>query len=178
MMSCTAHAVAGAFEFDVRKQGLPPFSPSRLFIWYNTRAKSHIPHAVKKNVGSSLRDAIKSLNFKAHGVCSESDWSYEVGKSDEKTHFFLHNAKAAKKPPVRVEKHAHQHTAARYYSFTRENLLKKLKQCLDQGYPIIFGMKTYGLLSGGKIDSNGHGLSTSRLDTSRLLLCLLTGLAV
>ena len=169
MASCTAHAVAGAFEFEVIKQGLPEFSPSRLFIWYNARAKSHVPHATKKNVGSSLREAIKSLNFKEHGVCSESDWSYEVGKSNRKTRYFLNHAKAARRPPAIVEKHAHLHTAAKYRAIRAPNLREKLIQCLDNGYPFVFGMRTYGLLS--KVNHHGRGLGTlmvSAFDTSFL----------
>ncbi|EPS95899.1 hypothetical protein FOMPIDRAFT_1032686 [Fomitopsis schrenkii] len=156
MGSCTAHAVAGAFEFEVQKQGLPDFSPSRLFIWYNARAKSSVLHATKKNVGSSIREAIKSLNFKEHGVCSESDWPYEVGKYNKKTRYFIDNAKAARKPPAIVEKHAHLHTAAKYRAICAPNLREKLIQCLDQGYPFVFGMHTYGLLS--KVNKHGRGL--------------------
>lgn len=68
------------------------------------------------------------------------------------------------KPPASVEKHAHQHTAANYYSITGTgtppNLRKRLIQCLDRGYPFVFGMKTYGLLS--EIAHNGgRGLSAS-----------------
>ena len=158
MASCTAHAVAGAFEFEVIKQGLPEFSPSRLFIWYNARAKSRDPHATKKNVGSSLREAIKSLNFKEHGVCSEHDWSYEVGKANRKTRYFLNHAKAARRPPAIVEKHAHLHTAAKYRAIRSPNLREKLIQSLDNGYPFVFGMKTYGLLS--NVDKYGQGLGT------------------
>ena len=37
--SCTANAIAGAIEFDQRKEKLTePFTPSRLFIYYNERA--------------------------------------------------------------------------------------------------------------------------------------------
>src|SRR5215469_10984354 len=36
--SCTANAIAGAIEFDQKKQSLPDFIPSRLFIYYNERA--------------------------------------------------------------------------------------------------------------------------------------------
>src|SRR5260221_11513884 len=36
--SCTGNAVAGAFEFDRRKQQLPDFLRSRLFIYYNERS--------------------------------------------------------------------------------------------------------------------------------------------
>ena len=32
--SCTANAIAAALEFDMMKQGLPDFTPSRLFIYY------------------------------------------------------------------------------------------------------------------------------------------------
>src|SRR5271169_981167 len=36
---CTANAIAAAVEFDQRKQRMPqPFTPSRLFIYYNERA--------------------------------------------------------------------------------------------------------------------------------------------
>lgn len=35
--SCTANALAAAFEFDLIKQGLVAFTPSRLFIYYGER---------------------------------------------------------------------------------------------------------------------------------------------
>ncbi|KAI1380275.1 cysteine proteinase [Hypoxylon crocopeplum] len=156
MMSCTAHAVAAAFEFAVKKQRLPEFSPSRLFIWYNARKESgHTEY----DVGSNLRDAIKSLDLKAHGVCSEGDWPYEISESNEKTHKFPPDAKAATKPPILAENHAHQHTAPKYKSFKMDkDLRKNLIKCLDKGDPFVFGMKTYGLLKGDQIHSNGHGL--------------------
>src|SRR5262245_47070394 len=36
--SCTANAIGAAVEFDRKKQALPDFVPSRLFIYYNERA--------------------------------------------------------------------------------------------------------------------------------------------
>ena len=35
--SCTANAIAGAMEFDRKKESLPDFMPSRLFVYYNER---------------------------------------------------------------------------------------------------------------------------------------------
>src|SRR6266571_2630350 len=35
--SCTANAIAGAIEFDLKKQKLADFVPSRLFIYFNER---------------------------------------------------------------------------------------------------------------------------------------------
>src|SRR5260370_34602455 len=41
--SCTANAIAAAFEFALKKQTLADFMPSRLFIYYNERAMdSHV----------------------------------------------------------------------------------------------------------------------------------------
>ncbi|ROV96528.1 hypothetical protein VMCG_07771 [Cytospora schulzeri] len=155
MMSCTAHAVAGAFEFTVKKLNLPKFEPSKLFIWYHAREQLHDPQAVKKNIGTNLRDAIKSLG-KAHGVCSEYDWSYEVGQYNEKTDLFLAGAKAAKKPPALAERNAHHHIVTKYHRITgrekttgkysKPQLRLQLLKCLDEGHPFVFLMKTYNLL--------------------------------
>src|ERR1041385_2941961 len=35
--SCTANAIAGAIEFEQKKQQITEFTPSRLFIYYNER---------------------------------------------------------------------------------------------------------------------------------------------
>src|SRR5580658_4210142 len=51
--SCTANAIAGALEFDQRKQKLPVFTPSRLFIYYNERA---LEGTVSTDSGAMLRD--------------------------------------------------------------------------------------------------------------------------
>lgn len=162
MSSCTAHAVAGAFEFDILKQDLPPFSPSRLFIWYHARQSLNTPYAVQQNIGTYIRAAIKSLDPRAYGVCSEHDWPYEVDPYDTATLLFAPWAKAARKPPSAVQKHAHHHTASRYFTFAQPDLRHKLIQCLDKGYPFVFGMDTYGLLYKPGISSSGRGLREQR----------------
>ncbi|KAF9263038.1 cysteine proteinase, partial [Marasmius fiardii PR-910] len=168
--SCTANAVAGAFEFEAMKQNLPLFSPSRLFIWYNARAKSGVASAVKRNVGCSLRNAIQSLNLKGHGVCSESEWPYEAAEYNKKTLYFTDpKARAATKPPAVVVQHAHLHAVSRYYAFTKDkNLLTKLLHCLDEGYPFLFGTPTYKLFS--KVGKDGRGLRTKNTPGGHALL--------
>ena len=48
--SCTANAIAGAIEFDLMKQKLPDFEPSRLFIYYNERQiEGTIPTNLREN---------------------------------------------------------------------------------------------------------------------------------
>src|SRR5690348_2183605 len=55
-LTCTAHALAGALQFEQRRLGLKDFSPSRLFIFYNTVAFMRAKHATKKE-GANLRAA-------------------------------------------------------------------------------------------------------------------------
>src|SRR5215831_9700412 len=70
--SCTANAIAAAFEFDLKKQGLTDFMPSRLFIYYNERAmEGH----VQFDSGAQIRDGVKSIA--TLGVCPETDWPYD-----------------------------------------------------------------------------------------------------
>jgi C1A family cysteine protease len=65
--SCTGNAIAGAIQFERRKQMLTPdFTPSRLFIYYNERV---IEGTVNVDSGAQIRDGVKSVV--KQGVCSE-----------------------------------------------------------------------------------------------------------
>src|SRR5437867_10708726 len=67
--SCTANAIAAAFEYDQVLQKLADFMPSRLFIYYNERA---IEGTVASDSGAMIRDGIKSVA--KLGVCDEQLW--------------------------------------------------------------------------------------------------------
>src|SRR6476469_7450575 len=54
--SCTANAIGGAIQFHQMKQGIPNFTPSRLFIYYNERV---IEGTVSSDSGAMIRDGIK-----------------------------------------------------------------------------------------------------------------------
>jgi len=152
MESCTAHAVAAAYECEAKKQGLDSPPPSRLFIWYNARALSTSPDDVHKNTGSQIRNAIKSIGQGEKGACAEHEWSYVVAKSDPNTHRFVKGAKPATKPPATAYAHARQHTT----KYERVNLdVAHLINCLDHGYPVVLGIRTYGLLSREPAKSSG-----------------------
>ena len=71
--SCTANSLAGAFQFDLMKQKLPNFNPSRLFIYYNERA---LEHTIPVDSGAALTDGITVLN--TQGVCPETVWPYNI----------------------------------------------------------------------------------------------------
>src|SRR5919202_1725560 len=71
--SCTANAIAAAFEFDLLKQGFTDFVPSRLFVYYNERV---IEGTVSCDSGAMIRDGIKSVA--EQGVCDEASWPYDI----------------------------------------------------------------------------------------------------
>ena len=76
--SCTANAISAALEFNQMKQkARKPFTPSRLFIYYNERA---IEGTIDSDSGAMLRDGIKTVA--KDGACRETTWPYEVDQSD------------------------------------------------------------------------------------------------
>jgi len=78
--SCTANAIGAAVQFEQIRQKEPkPFSPSRLFIYYNERA---MEHTVGQDAGAQIRDGIKSVNH--IGACPETDWPYVITKFTQK----------------------------------------------------------------------------------------------
>jgi C1A family cysteine protease len=73
--SCTGNGIAGAIEFDQKKQGTKEFTPSRLFIYYNERV---MEGTVPQDAGAQVRDGIKSVA--TLGAPPETDWSYDIAK--------------------------------------------------------------------------------------------------
>jgi C1A family cysteine protease len=121
--SCTANAIAGAFEFDLLRQGLRDFMPSRLFIYYNERAREG---TVPCDSGAMIRDGIKSVV--KQGVCDENEWAYDI-------------ARFADQPPGTCYTDAKRNRAAGYQRVPRT--LNQFKGCLAHGYPIVFGFRVY-----------------------------------
>ena len=77
--SCTANAVCSAYKLDLKKDSMTPiFDPSRLFLYYNTRA---IEDRVSEDSGASIRDTVKSI---AQGVCKETTWPYNIAMFKKK----------------------------------------------------------------------------------------------
>lgn len=122
--SCTANAIAGAYEFDqIKEQEEEPFVPSRLFIYYNERK---MEGTVDKDSGAEIRDGIKSIN--KIGVCPEKDWPYNIEKFTEQ-------------PSDECYVIAENHKSVEYKKLIQD--LEQLKQCLIQGYPFVFGFVVY-----------------------------------
>jgi C1A family cysteine protease len=133
--SCTANAIAAAFEFDLGKQQLADFMPSRLFIYYNER---RMEGTVDTDSGAMIRDGIKSLA--KQGVCTEDAWPYNIPKF-------------ADQPPPECYTQA---TANRAVSYQRvPQVLNQLRGCLAHGYPFVFGFTVYESFESDEVARTG-----------------------
>jgi C1A family cysteine protease len=133
--SCTGNSIAGAIEFDLKKQGLTDFVPSRLFIYYNERA---MEGTVGQDAGAQIRDGIKSVA--TYGAAPETLWPYDVSKF-------------AVKPPQSVYAQAKQYKAVQYTRVAQN--LSQMKGCLASGFPFVFGFSVYESFESQAVAQNG-----------------------
>ncbi len=133
--SCTGNAIAGAVEFDLLKQQKEDFTPSRLFIYYNER---EMEGSIDEDAGAMIRDGIKSVA--KLGVCSETEWPYDVNKFTEK-------------PSEQCYNDALKTRAQSYSRVSRS--LNQMKGCLSSGYPFIFGFSVYESFESDDVTKTG-----------------------
>lgn len=133
--SCTANAISAAIEFDRMKQGLPDFTPSRLFVYYNERV---IEHTVYSDSGAQIRDGIKSVS--RLGACSEQEWPYDISQF-------------ATKPSPLCYQHALLDKAISYQRVQQN--LAQLKACLASGSPVAFGFTVYESFESNEVAQTG-----------------------
>jgi C1A family cysteine protease len=141
--SCTANAIAGAFQFSRRRaRQRPDFVPSRLFIYYNERV---VEGTVDEDSGAMLRDGMKVCA--KLGVCPErsrppgpGDWPYQP-------------ARFAVKPPPACYRVALRYQVLRYLRLPQS--LAQMRACLASGYPFVFGFAVYESLESAAVARTG-----------------------
>ena len=133
--SCTANGIAGAIEFDQRKEGAKVFAPSRLFIYYNERA---IEGTVSQDSGAQVRDGIKSVA--TLGAPPETDWPYNIKLF-------------AEKPPLKAYTDAKQDLVASYSRVSQGTT--QMQGCLAEGYPFVFGFTVYESFESAAVAKSG-----------------------
>ena len=80
LSSCTANAVAGAYEYLIKKYlAKKSFDVSRLFIYYNARLRAGYEIEDK---GSHIQYAVDSLM--KIGACKEDTWPYDLKSVNKK----------------------------------------------------------------------------------------------
>jgi C1A family cysteine protease len=134
--SCTANAIAGAIQFDQKKEKLAPTMPSRLFIYYNERA---MEGTISSDSGAMIRDGVKTIHH--DGACAEKLWPYEPQKFTDK-------------PATACYTAAKEHTAIEYKRLMPT--LMQLKGCLADGYPFVFGFTVYASFESDEVARTGE----------------------
>ncbi|CAF4159804.1 unnamed protein product [Rotaria magnacalcarata] len=87
--SCVANAFAGAYEYLLKKSSGRHIDVSRLFIYYNARAKNAYPPGHITDSGCNITDALETL--KELGTCEESLWPYDINKVHAKPNELAYN---------------------------------------------------------------------------------------
>ena len=133
--SCTANAIGAAFEFEVKKQGLADFMPSRLFIYFNERV---MEHTVETDSGAMIRDGIKSVaNL---GVCPETSWPYDINRFRDK-------------PAAQCYTEAEKNQVTVYRRVLQN--LHQLQGALANSTPVVFGFSVYETFEGQDVAQSG-----------------------
>jgi len=134
--SCTANAIAFAYEFSERKQGKYVVrTPSRLFIYYNERAQEG---SVNSDDGAAISDGVNGVH--TIGVVSETLWPYDITKFRDKPSQSLFNQ-------------AKSHVTTNFRQV--DGTLDQLQSALQQGYPIIFSADVFESLESDSTSSSG-----------------------
>lgn len=134
--SCTANAIAGALEFERKRQkqrGVK--TSSRLFIYYGERV---IEGSVQEDSGAEIRDGIKVVA--KLGAPNESDWPYDISRF-------------AEKPPKKAFTDALKHQALAYARVPQT--VTALQSVLASGFPVIFGFTVYSAFESSEVASTG-----------------------
>jgi C1A family cysteine protease len=134
--SCTANALAGAFEYEMSRNGIAPFIPSRLFIYYNERV---IEGTVDYDAGADLRDGMSTLaNL---GVCPETDWPYDISQFTVKPSAADYSAALANK-------------AIAYFAVPQDEF--HIKAAIASGYPVVYGFSVYSSFESDQVATTGE----------------------
>lgn len=130
--SCTANAIAAAVEYEQLKQeewksekDRNVFSPSRLFIYYNSR---DIEGTVDYDNGAQIRDVMKAIS--KQGVCPENEYPYDIEKFKDK-------------PPQKCYDDGQKNLILQYWAIDQDKYSLMSSLAEGYGYPVIFGFSVY-----------------------------------
>ena len=121
--SCTAQAASTAFRYELKRQNIPDFSPSRLFLYYCERM---LEGTTNSDSGASIRDSVKAMG--RYGLCNEDLWPYDINEF-------------AYKPAVECFIEAKRERALKYKRIPK--YLSLMRECISAGFPFVFGIDVY-----------------------------------
>ena len=133
--SCVYNACGGLYEYLLRIEGKPSYTPSRLFGYWNGR---NMDGTVNQDSGSTLRTGMKVLA--QIGAPDETFWPYNTSQFRTQ-------------PPQSVFAAATPHKATAYQRLNQT--LSHLRMCLHMGFPFVFGIDCYPELQSAQVARTG-----------------------
>jgi C1A family cysteine protease len=133
--SCTGNGWAGAVQFLQMKQGIPNFTPSRLFIYYNERA---LENDVPDDAGASISDGANVVS--KLGCPHEDLWPYDI-------------TKFAAKPNQDVYGDGLKHLVFSVQQVSQD--LTSLKEVLSSSLPVVIGFSVYESFESNAVAKTG-----------------------
>lgn len=123
------------FVFNLMRQGLPLFTPSHLFLYWNTRV---IEGTETSDSGSTIDDAIQSLTL--IGVCPDYFWPYD-------------ETKVLVEPPPAAYAAATPNLCLTSQIVDRD--LGQMQACIAGGFPFGFGFSVYDSFESDQVAATG-----------------------
>lgn len=133
--SCTANGSGAAYQYAKTQAGGADYVPSRLFIYYNSRA---IEGSVGSDSGAMVRDALKSVATK--GAPPETDWPYDI------------NVFATKPPEVAYNDGAID-IVTEYKAVSQDHT--NIRTALADGDPVVMGFSVYESFESAAVAASG-----------------------
>ncbi len=126
--SCTANAMAGAYEYLENRINGQASDVSRLFIYYNARALDGDTH---QDEGTYLSNCVKVV--RKYGACSEQTWPFKISQIKDK-------------PPKKAYQEATKFRIEDAESVDVD--VETMRSCLAEGYPFVFGLQLFESFNG------------------------------
>lgn len=144
--SCTANAIAAAYQFDeIKEKEVSIFMPSRMFIYYGERT---IEDTINDDAGAIIADGMKVIH--TVGVCPEQpvasmpvgcSWPYDPSKFDQR-------------PPQACFDVAKNHKSITYRRVMQNT--DQLRQALIAGFPVVFGFTVFASFESDAVAKTGN----------------------
>ena len=122
--SCVAHSVAHAISIMEKKSGFDYGTPSRLFLYWNSR-RQHNNEDVDQ--GTYIRACMKGL--RSYGVPDEAYWPFKIARVNDKPAGFSPWTMADSRKDgeyLAIDALGNERT-------------KMIRQAVAEGYPVVFG---------------------------------------
>lgn len=131
--SCTANAIAAAYEYESLREGGKAWTPSRLFIYYNER---QMEGTVDYDAGAMIRDGVRSVA--KLGVVPETEWPYVISQFKQQPSETLYTEALSR------------HIAV----YRRANPIH-VRWAIAHRYPVIFGFTVYESFESQEVANTG-----------------------